>query len=321
MTRPLSFVGAALTLAAAGLFFLPASQEQVRERTPHEWELRMREVGPAEAYEEFKKGYADAPFEDQHGNAHLIGDLLYRIAGIDGLSVCDESFAFGCYHSFFGAFLADHGTASVNELAEACREKFGDADTGCTHGIGHGIMEALGRENLLEALELCEASGQTNPLYGCTSGLFMEYNDAIVVDESGIRAEVRRPGGDLREPCRSGVPERHKASCYYELALWWRHLFGDDFEKVGNLCGTVEEDAYRDLCYRGWGTTVAENSSYAAENVVRICGLIQDEEGAAWCASGAALRFVGTGEHRAEAEKLCARLSGEPAADCTDHLR
>lgn len=304
--------------------FLSANERDGEGRTftPAQWEERIRAVGSERAYKEFIDAFANSPFEQQHSGAHVFGALLYRVEGIDGMPTCDSSFAFGCYHAFFGEFIADRGTDAIGELAESCRTKFGDADTGCTHGIGHGIVENLGRERLTEAIALCQKTGQKDPLYGCSSGVFMEYNHSTIITKDGIRVDVRQPTeGDVHAPCYALVSEDARASCYFEIALWWRHLFGDDFKKIGNLCTTVPEKEMRPICFKGWGTTVAENVDYTVAGAKELCGLIENAEGVSWCQVGVALRFIGTGSHQKEAHELCDHLSGAPAQECASFVR
>lgn len=267
-------------------------------------------------YDEFKKNYADAPFATQHESAHIIGAVLYESKGIGGILICDESFAFGCYHGFFGRVIADKGTSIIPELAENCRGRFGAQSTGCEHGIGHAIMEYTGRTKLLEALELCEQTKQANELYGCTSGLFMEYNSSMVFKE-GVAYSDLRPFDtkDPLAPCDSSVPTPYRTSCYFEIGLWWKGQLGTDYEKIGNLCAKADLQTERDACYRGWGTVVAESVDHNPAEAKRVCDLIHDSSGAAVCALGVASRFFPAGYPQA-AQEICTTLSGSLAREC-----
>ncbi len=270
-----------------------------------------------DAYEKFKETYADAAFSTQHKNAHIIGGLLYNSAGLPGISICDESFAFGCYHGFFGRVIADKGTGIIPDLAQNCRKRYGTHSTGCEHGIGHGIMEYTGRARLLDGLELCKATNQTHELYGCTSGLFMEYNSSMTFQNGNVYVD-KRPIDmkDLLAPCDSMVPAPYRTSCYFEIPLWWKAQFDTDDEKIGNLCAGAQTQAERNACYRGWGTAVAENADHNPALAKKTCGLIRDSSGRDVCALGVASRFFPAGYSQA-AQEMCDGLSGSLAQECS----
>lgn len=270
---------------------------------------------PRGAYAEFKKEYADAPFASQHLAAHVIGAILYDTVGTSGINICDESFAFGCYHSFFARAIADSGVAAAPKFANACRSEYGKNSTGCEHGIGHGLMEFYGRANLDKALAVCAQIGQADPLFGCSSGVFMEYNASIVID--GERTYVDQRSFDAKDPtapCDS-VPTRFRPSCYFEIGLWWKDVLGLDFEKIGAMCGMAPAGDERAACYRGWGTVVAENVDHSAENAAAACGRIRDPLGVAECATGVASRFAPAG-YPAEAAKVCSTVDIQYRAIC-----
>lgn len=269
-----------------------------------------------DTYNEFKKSYADAPFATQHESAHIIGALLYESQNIGGILICDESFAFGCYHGFFGRVIADKGTTIIPELAQTCRERFGAQSTGCEHGIGHGIMEYTGRAKLLEALELCKETKQADELYGCTSGLFMEYNSAMKFRDGVAYSDVRPfDTKDPLAPCDSGVPAQYRTSCYFEIGLWWKGQLGTDYEKIGNLCTEAGTQTERDACYRGWGTVVAESVDHNPVEAKRVCDLIHDASGAGICGLGVASRFFPAGYPQAGHE-MCVGLPAGLTDDC-----
>ena len=72
------------------------------------WEHAIKEVGAEEAYKRFIES-ASKDRVSAHQQAHAFGEALYNQLGIDGLKVCDSSFEFGCYHSFFGTAVEKEG--------------------------------------------------------------------------------------------------------------------------------------------------------------------------------------------------------------------
>jgi hypothetical protein len=296
-----------------------ASPKQETNASPAEiFKDRAETLGIEKAYQSFISDYADKEFSIQHPAMHEVGRALYQVAGLPGFGVCDASFAFGCYHSFLAQAIAENGLSIVPDLAEACRKKYGAGnETGCTHGIGHGVVEYLGSNNLAEALELCSKTGQTNPLFGCTSGAFMEYNQPTTFEGGVAYSNLRKPGDDLLAPCDSLSTEDWRSSCFFEIPLWWKGTIKDDV-KIGNLCLKAEGARERESCFMGWGTIVAENSSYSVEKAGSICGLIKDVKGASECRFGIAMRWDADGKHSREGREICRGGDKEIEKKCLD---
>ena len=298
-----------------GYFGLQRTPAHTTQDDSMRWAGRIDRVGSPDAYKEFVREYTPTPFTTQHTAAHLMGILLYQKMGISGVAVCDASFAFGCYHGFFGRVIADKGVAVVPDLAENCRKQFGAQSTGCEHGIGHGIMEYTGRAKLMEGLELCKDTKQVNELYGCTSGLFMEYNSAMKFRDGVAYTDERLL--DMKNPlapCDS-VPTPYRTSCYFEIGLWWKGQLGTDYEKIGNLCTKAGTQPERDACYRGWGTVVAESVDHDSAEAKKVCGLIHASFGTDTCLLGVASRFFPAGYPQA-GQEICTALSGSLAREC-----
>ena len=315
MNRRFAAILIFLGVVAVGYLGIQYAPAYTTENDAMRWADRINQVGADNAYKEFVDEYASVPFAEQHPAAHIIGKMLYKQSGISGLTVCDPSFAFGCYHGFFGRVIADRGTGIIPLLADSCRKRYGANSTGCEHGIGHGIMEYTGRSGLLEALQLCKGTEQANELYGCTSGLFMEYNSSMVFRD-GVAYTDERPL-DMKNPLApcDTVPTPYRTSCYFEIGLWWKGQMGADYEKIGNLCTEAATGPERDACYRGWGTVVAESVGHTPAEAKRVCGLIRAPFGADTCALGVASRFFPAGYPQA-AQEMCAELSVPLANEC-----
>ncbi|MDP3778765.1 MAG: hypothetical protein Q8R30_01795 [bacterium] len=277
---------------------------------------RVDRIGSKGAYEELKRDYAERRFEDQHTAAHLFGELLYQKEGIHGVTFCDELFAFGCYHGFFGTALSREGVGMIKELDRACVEKFGTA-TGCQHGIGHGLMEYFGRGNLVAALRGCEQTTQKNPLHGCSSGVFMDYNEPVIFSGNNVNSSIRALNRDNpHEPCNTVVPEKFRSSCYFEIGLWWKHTLGDDYGKLGELCRQVHDKEQRTSCYLGLGNVAASSSEYDTAATIASCEKMSKAEGEMYCRVGAALRLLGTDTHGLDASRMCAYPDASRENEC-----
>lgn len=272
--------------------------------------------GPRAAYEAFKKETFSLSFDERHTAAHRMGAELFDALGPDGFAICDETFDFGCYHGFFARAVATRGLSVVPEFAAACRQTYPRNSSPCEHGIGHGIMEHTGRAQLEKALELCALTGQQDPLHGCTSGVFMENNSAMLFDGDTVRIDVRtfdeaRP----YEPCDT-LTEMYRPSCYFEQSLWWLTVLGEDFAHIGALCAGVEGRAEQDACFVGWGINVAEKSERNASKAEALCALINDHRGESLCRLGVVQRFLWSDELRAEAKRMCENLDTQFRPQC-----
>ncbi|MCP6719985.1 MAG: hypothetical protein KJI72_01485 [Patescibacteria group bacterium] len=282
------------------------------------WAERIDAVGAKRAYEEFKETYYKEHFGIQHTLAHVMGELLYEKESVQGLTVCDATFAFGCYHSFFGRVLSEHGIAIIPELDKACVEKFGPLGTGCQHGIGHGLREFMGSEKLVDALEACILTTQLKDLFGCTSGIFMENNVPIVIsaDKPAYTEPRTLNPNNPYEPCNTIVPEQFRNSCYYEMAQWWNQVFNRNWEKMGRLCEEVGNEEYTKSCYFGIGNITAPSSQYEVEATINKCKQMPSREAEVTCRSGASWSFFAEPIARDKSPEICKGLGAEIEQKC-----
>lgn len=267
---------------------------------------RFDEVGGVRMYVELKGKYGASSFDVQHTIAHVFGEMLYEKMGIEGVSVCDGSFAFGCYHSFFGKAISEKGMAVVRDLDQACIRKNGPLGTGCQHGIGHGLLEYTGPGGLVKALNGCALTTQVKELFGCTSGIFMEYNLPALV--SGVSSSMQLREFDAvkpYDPCNTLIPNRFRKSCYYELAQWWDKVFHGDYKKIGMLCAGVDSTQYREVCFIGLGNMAAPSKQYNVAQTIEICKQMPDQESETLCRAGASWSFFAAPEKRALAATVC----------------
>lgn len=277
------------------------------------WRERLSAVGADAAYQEFKRAYADRHFSDQHIAAHVMGALLYRELGVAGLRTCDEAFAFGCYHSFFGTALAEIGPDGIRDFDRQCIEQFGPYGTGCQHGIGHGIMEYVGPRRIDDALRLCEGTTVVHPLLGCTSGVFMEYNTPIAIGTTASQTLREIDPGNPLAPCPA-LAERFRASCYFELAPWWKNFF--DYEAIGRLCAELAAPGEREACLLGIGHIIAPFTAYDLTASRRECRRMPTEDDEVLCRAGLYWGYFIVPERRPLAEGACTELKPDERSRC-----
>lgn len=280
------------------------------------WTKRVDEIGIPAAYQEFIAENKNLAIPDQHLAMHVMGELIYEKAGLEGLALCDSSFSFGCYHSFFGRAIADRGMDILKGLNAICLRSFGTDGTGCQHGLGHGILEYLGHQNLVKALEACEDMGQIYQLLGCTSGVFMEYNFPVLIGSDRVVLNTRAlDQKNPYHPCPS-VHQKYRPSCFFEIPAWWDKTFMLDYPAMGKLCSRINGVKEQNVCFKGIGHTVAPSYQYDIKKTKEVCGKMPARSGILYCSAGAAWSFFAIPEKRMHAEKLCADFEQNERLEC-----
>lgn len=270
---------------------------------------QIRREGTTSTYSKLKQELHGKDFRQEHMIVHLFGELLYETDGIKGITVCDDSFAFGCYHSFFGKAIAKQGLDKLKELDHECMERYGPLGLGCPHGIGHGLGEYLGPTKLIDQLEACATLSWQGLLFGCQGGVFMEYNFPVVVDQQNARATTRLYDRNAPyAPCPT-IPTRFRRACYLELTAWWQDVLHGDYEAIGALCAGLTNEGERQDCFRGIGYSAAQKLSYTIDETQTACRQVPTTEAEALCRAGAAWSFFANPEYRDQAPKLCEGLS------------
>ena len=282
------------------------------------WKNSIQKDGAEDSYTAFKSEASKLDSVSAHAESHAFGEALYELKGLEGLSTCDSSFEFGCYHSFFGLAVSAEGIGTLPKFDQACKTKYGDRNLPCQHGIGHGIL-VYTDYNLVKALELCETIS-TLPTGGCSSGVFMEYNFHSMA-ENADGSYLREKSENLYEPCDT-LPTRFQASCYVEQVQWWQGIEKGDFKIIGHLCAAlpVHSDVY-EACYHGVGNYGATQVSSEFEGTIKICALMPNEESEALCHEGASWLIRGQEGKEQDAHKLCDVLHEPYRSSCAKKLQ
>jgi hypothetical protein len=283
-----------------------------------EWKVVIERDGGDVAYAAFLEG-APLSSVEPHEQAHAFGEALYEVEGLTGLSSCDSSFEFGCYHSFFGIAVQEEGIEVLPQFDEACKKKYGDYNLPCQHGIGHGVLVYTDYEKLEEALELCETIS-TLSTGGCSSGVFMEYN-FHTMDES-TDGYVRVLSENIYEPCDT-LPDRFQASCYNEQIQWWQSIFNNDFKKIAQLCESLPKYSVAiESCFHGLGTYIAAFVELSIDGVKEQCSFVEDIQANAWCHEGASWLVRGDDSEIPiqNAKEICNQLKGSYKETCNMKL-
>lgn len=287
---------------------LPIEQSQwnqpgfIRQETDY-WEKTIKEYGVEDAYLQFKRDYAKSPIQVQHSAAHLMGKALYDVIGIEAITVCDNSFSFGCFHSSIGQALSHEGVEIVNKIDQLCFEKYGEYGIGCVHGIGHGLGEWFGPQNLQKQLEICQQLKWQKNLLGCSGGVFMEYNFPTTISQSGSIQSNPKERTDLHEPCK--YLESYQESCYFELPNWWEVVLNKNYQTMGDECQKITNLNNKEACLIGIGNTLAPSHQYDEENITSACKSLVGSDAQNLCFAGAGWITYATPEYKDRWKTIC----------------
>ncbi len=264
---------------------------------------------------------------DMHLLGHVVGDILYKQRGLEGIKKCTQDFRNACSHSIVvGAFL-EKGEEALESIAQVCRLAPGGrgAYAMCFHGLGHGIL-AYAKYNLEKAVDICEKTGSAQNQFGepmeCIGGTIMEMISGGFHNQSLWQKERKRyfTIHDPFSPCnRDFIPEEARSICYIYLTPWlWEAVGADmrnptpvDFEKAFKLCDQLSFE-YRDVCYGGFGKefvvlakgrdirimTRENTSDVQLASIYQWCTLAHDEGGISSCLLSAlnSLYWMGTND-------------------------
>ena len=278
------------------------------QATYQTWYGKIEAVGGKEAYQEFTKVTEKKSINDSHTDAHLFGEALYKIEGINAVSVCDNKFSYGCYHSFLGSAIYSEGLEIVAELNNQCFSNLGSDGLACQHGIGHGILSSVGydEKSLYQSLDVCNNLSVKDPIGGCFGGVFMEYNfQTMLLDQAKVRGFNK---DDPYFPCFT-VKEEYRPACFYNQGQWWLSSIPKNTEEriksISSLCHELPNLDLKTQCYKGFGVNLASFIDYDLEKAKQICGLIQSRSEEIICRSGVAISFLAAPRLKDIGGKLC----------------
>lgn len=260
--------------------------------------------------------YTGKNFDSQHNAAHVYGETLFDVAGKKGMRVCDAQFNYGCYHGFLSRAISQEGLKVVARLDAECRKV--DPETVCQHGIGHGILEYLGHTKINEALAVCDMTRQPDPLAGCTSGVFMEYNVPLMESSDGVLSLDPRPIPDIRNPhdiCGT-VAEKYRQSCYHELPQWWQFVYERDFATLGRFCEQVADLASQAACFKGIAKLIPSSTNYDPKETITRCHMLSSRDRVTDCIVDAAWSFESNIDDHEGALLVCAAVDSSLRTRC-----
>ncbi|MDP3769636.1 MAG: hypothetical protein Q8R40_01690 [bacterium] len=284
------------------------------------WSAYMDSVGQQAAYDMLKESYRHETFMVQHTAIHLFGALFYEKYGLKGIRYCDNSFAFGCFHSFFASATSKEGDNILGDLERECNDLSDRVDIfSCQHGIGHSLLAhgQMSDNELIDALTLCDTLSHKEPISGCKSGVFMEYNFRSM-------ASIEKAGNMMMRlfekklpyaPC-SWLSDAFLEACYFAQTQWWDNVLDHDYAAMGHLCAAITNETYRLSCFMGIGNVASEYVIYNVPSVVEICSKMPLEQGRNECLINASWTFSNDSRLRGKASEVCKEADEAVRARC-----
>lgn len=218
------------------------------------------------------------PNTDMHLLGHVVGDVLYKQQGLNGIKICTQDFRNACSHSIVVGLLLDKGEGMLPQIAEACKQAPGGsgAYTMCYHGLGHGVL-AYTDYDLPKAVELCQKVGtkehNNQESNQCDSGAVMEiisggdHDKKLWAKKRPLYLQTDNPV----QPCFSDyLPKEARTLCLIYITPYLMEAAGAnlghpteaDFAKSFKYCEAISETNSRNTCFGGFGkefTGLAQN--------------------------------------------------------------
>ncbi len=215
-----------------------------------------------------------------HEFGHIIGNSAFKKLGMAGVGICDESFAYSCFHGVAEEGIKKQGRASIIEVEEACANHLSkNQQPSCFHGIGHGAA-TLAALDMSEALSSCDLMEHANREY-CYDGVMMEH--ASVTSSKDLE-------NNIWAFCNSLDSKYHIACGRYQPARL--HSLGWNTEKIIKSCSDGSTDILKEHCFRSSGFGAASANPNNPSLINSQCDLAGNIQGFHWCMISAATELT-----------------------------
>jgi plastocyanin len=275
----------------------------------------MAKKDPGEAWKYLKNVFIvdGQVVGNAHEFSHIIGNASYESSGLEGIKICDETFAFGCFHGVTEEMLLKQGTKVIKEIEEGCLKAFppnlSQGYTGCIHGTGHGIY-TWESGNVNKSLLDCDIFSEIYRSY-CYDGVFME--------NSGEGQNIKIDENNPWKLC-AGLDERYHHSCArYQSQIFLRPGGKQNsLSVVGIYCSKAPTRDMKETCFQSLGFFVSQTSLGIVEKIVDKCSNMPDTDSISICTTGAAIEtvFQKYKDYNESAHILCNKLSGDRKSIC-----
>lgn len=258
------------------------------------------EKGIEQAYEYLKANTTD-PVR-AHDLAHLIGSLAYEYKEQKGVALCDDDFAFGCFHGFFEALLGQNQGTALALARQSCLSlNPGGAVASCIHGIGHGI--AAWKNDIGESLHQCDRLSSMDKIY-CHDGAFMEFY-------TGVMENTQKSVEDSWEFCLN-LASPYQMQCVRNHTFYLFSRYGENSSTPAR-CSELAENL-RGMCIQSVGLRAAQSP----EVNYNLCDSFKNQDDRSYCYVSAAQER--TFQRKDDGSKICALLSANWKQRCEDTI-
>lgn len=289
---------------------------------------------------------------DLHLMGHVVGDVLYRQQGVNGIKGCTQDFRNACSHAIVIGTLNEFGTGpdTIAKIRAACKLAPGGpgAYTMCFHGLGHGVF-AYFQYDIPKAVAFCEKLG--TPEYDdqeftqCVGGMIMELIDGGGHDHNDwvtAQGKYLDPKDPLAPCDTSLIPAEAKSFCYIYLTphlfqAAGSHLDSPDpatFAKAFSFCDAIVDKDLRDVCWSSFGKefiplagardirAVDQYPDSSYQQAIDWCMMAPNTEAQSQCVSQALASVYWGGENDPEASfRFCGLVQSGSVQDfCYEEL-
>jgi hypothetical protein len=232
-----------------------------------------------EAYRIFAGTYHDARVYEAYDVAHVVGTILYKKHGKDGMRYCDASYGGGCFRGFFLQKFLTEKELSISLCAHVPE----DMRNQCFMGLGHGLLVVGGYTipGIEQALAACETLD--NWYSACAGGVFTEYNTQRSSQlMQGTRHALTLDKEKLYEPCIL-LRQKYQADCFIDQPPRWFVHISTDPQKIASLCEAIQNDANKLVCFRGIARITPHGITDISYRMSNFCGAIAHKAGRIMC--------------------------------------
>jgi len=203
---------------------------------------------------------ADSSFIDYpHIFGHIVGNEAYKSYGIEGFSLCDGTFAYGCDHGVGEQALRELGIDAVQKCVKA------GLILKCAHGLGHGLV-AWSQYDTQKALKGCDDLSilAESLAEECYDGVFMEYMWSGPKDKIAENSRL--------EFCENSG---HSRLCARYQTFFFIVDFDWSFERAAEECMNALNEEMRTVCGDALGFTAAHLAHGDSSKIEQYCSSIK----------------------------------------------
>lgn len=270
---------------------------------------RIESDGVQAVYTYLKERYAYDPLI-AHDLAHLVGRVAYQQLGEHAFAICDNQFAFGCFHGLLEELIRTRGTEALDAARAACNALGAQgAVASCIHGVGHGMY--TWKSDVAAALMLCDALAENEKIY-CFDGVFMEYYSGSMKNP---RERMLATIDDKTWDFCLGFKPQFQSQCVRNHSLQLAYANPDHISTVTAACGFLTGDL-RGFCVNSVGLYASQIARGSIEVPEKLCAAFTNTTDRGTCVSAAATEFIFQGLSEKTTRMICDRANTPIAAQC-----